>query len=149
MYKTVTVSFRTKRKLMELLDRMSRKWGCSRSSLIEAVLRSFLTGKSDLGVKLDNGVEMKGLEPFVDDERPPEGVTYVTVGGVRVGLPKNRRCRISFDERESVFQLDFAKDNGSGSEASASPGGEQDWMAHPVAPAGAGAASAPSAENRK
>jgi len=149
MYKTVTVSFRTKRKLMELLDRMSRKSGCSRSSLIEAVLHNVLTGKAESGLKLDNRVEIRALEPFTDADGLPEGVTYVTVGGVRVGLPKNRQCRISFDERQSVFQLDFAKGDDDESEGLPSPGGGEDWIAPAVAESNGGFMSAPSAGNHK
>jgi hypothetical protein len=149
MYKTVTVSFRTKRKLMELLDRMSRKSGCSRSSLIEAVLHSVLTGKADSGFKLENRVEIKGMEPFTEEDGPPEDVSYVTVGGVRVGLPKNRQCRISFDERQSVFQLDFTPGQGSGSEVLPSSGKEGDWIGHSIAETDSGRIFAPSTENRK
>lgn len=147
MYKTVTVSFRTKRKLMELLDRMSRKSGCSRSSLIEAVLHNVLAGNADAGLKLDNRVEIRAMEPFGDGDGLPDGVTYVTVGGVRVGLPKNRRCRISFDEKQSIFQLDFAKENDGGPDGLPSQGGGEGWIAHSVADTSAGPVSAPSAGN--
>jgi len=108
MFKTVTISFRTKQELLEWLDRVSRESGCSRSSLIETVLRNYFKGNTGSDIKLENRVEIKGMEPPADETEPPEGITYVTVGEVCVGLPKNRPCRISFDETQSIFKLDFA-----------------------------------------
>jgi hypothetical protein len=116
MFKTVTISFRTKRELLEWLDRISRESKCSRSSLIEAVLHNFLINKAGPDIQWENRVEIKGMEPPAGESEPPEGITYVTVGEVCVGLPKNRPCRISFDETQSIFKLDFAAghDGGSG-----------------------------------
>jgi hypothetical protein len=108
MFKTVTISFRTKQELLEWLDRVSRESGCSRSSLIETVLRNYFKGKTGPDIELENRVEIKGIEPLAGESEPPEGITYVTVGEVCVGLPKNRPCRISFDETQSIFKFDFA-----------------------------------------
>jgi hypothetical protein len=126
MFKTVTISFRTKQELLEWLDRISQESGCSRSSLIEAVLRNFLNGKNRSGVQVESRVEIKGVEPLADEAEPHEGITYVTVGDVRVGLPKKRQCRISFDEKQSLFQLDFAADHDSKSEGLPFPEKERD-----------------------
>ena len=50
MFKTATVSFRTKQELLELLDEVSRESGCSRSSLIEMILQKFLADNGGNGI---------------------------------------------------------------------------------------------------
>ena len=102
MFRTVTASFKTRRELLEWLDRMSVQSGCSRSSLIEAVLNKFLTG-ADSGIHVENRVEIKGVGSMPHKDEAPDGITFVTIGGVRVGLPKKpgmpdilRRKAISF-----------------------------------------------------
>jgi hypothetical protein len=132
MFKTVTISFRTKQELLEWLDRVSRESGCSRSSLIETVLRNYFKGKTGPDIELENRVEIKGIEPLAGESEPPEGITYVTVGEVCVGLPKNRPCRISFDETQSVFKLDFAAGYENRSEVLFAPGRAKDLVEHSV-----------------
>jgi hypothetical protein len=149
MFKTVTISFRTKQELLEWLDRVSRESKCSRSSLIETVLHNYLKDKTGSDIHLENRVEIKGMECPVDESESPEGITYVTVGEVCVGLPKNRPCRISFDETQSIFKLDFAAGYESRSGVSAAFGSAVDRAENPVRGTGAGGLSIPSTGDRK
>jgi len=66
MFKTATVSFRTKQELLALLDDVSRESGCSRSSLIEMILRKFLSDNGGNEIQSDNLGEIKGGEHGVD-----------------------------------------------------------------------------------
>ena len=66
MFKTATVSFRTKQELLELLDEVSRESGCSRSSLIEMILQKFLADNGGNGIHVDKLPEIKGGASEVD-----------------------------------------------------------------------------------
>jgi len=117
MYKTVTVSFRTRRELLEWLDRVSVESQCSRSSLIETILRNFLAGRSEKVSQSESHLETKDL-PSIEGEIPSDGIPFVDVGGVRIGLPKNLRCQIFFDKDRSIFQLNFASQEDEAEETS-------------------------------
>jgi len=103
MFKTVTVSFRTKQELLEGLDHICGEFKCSRSSLIETILREFLSGKGG------NSMPTRGLVLNAEQQSDAESddVVHVSLGGVRLGLPKNLRFQIAFDEKSSVFQLEL------------------------------------------
>jgi hypothetical protein len=149
MFKTVTISFRTKQELLEWIDHVSRESRCSRSSLIETVLRNYFKGKTGSDIQLENRVEIKGLEPLAGGREPPEGITYVTVGEVSIGLPKNRPCRISLDETQSIFKLDFAADYENKSGVLFASGREGDHAGHSVKETDAGRLSTASMGGRK
>jgi hypothetical protein len=120
MYKTVTISFRTRKELLEWLDRVSTESQCSRSSLIETILRNFLAERGGKQVLFDDFQEIKDEMknvPSIEGELPSDGVPFVDVGGVRIGLPKNLRCQIFFDKNRSVFQLDFSPQEGNSIES--------------------------------
>jgi hypothetical protein len=117
MYKTVTISFRTRKELLEWLDRVSLESKCSRSSLIETILRNFLAGRGEKVFQPESQIEIKDL-PSIEGEIPSDGSPFVDVGGVRIGLPKNLRCQIFFDKDRSVFQLDFSPHEGDMEETS-------------------------------
>jgi hypothetical protein len=121
MHKTVTISFRTRKELLEWLDRVSAESRCSRSSLIETILRNFLAESGGKQVLFDDFPEIKDEMkdvPSIEGELPSGGGPFVEVGGVRIGLPKNLRCQIFFDRNRSVFQLDFSPQEGSSIESS-------------------------------
>ena len=121
MFKTVTISFRTRQELLEWLDHACRESRCSRSSLIETILRDFLAGRAEKGIHPENRSEIKGGAPPAANAKPPEGITYLTLGGVRIGLPKSLCWRIVFDEKRSIFQLDFTPGDGSATEVLSPP----------------------------
>lgn len=106
MFKTVTVSFRTRQELLEGLDSICEEFKCSRSSLIETILREFLSGKDGSTVWNGNGAVVTAAEQQ-PQEVESERVVYLLLGGVRIGLPKNLRFQILFDEKISAFQLDL------------------------------------------
>lgn len=107
MFKTATVSFRTKQELLELLDHVSRESECSRSFLIEMILRKFLTDNDGSGTKHERPVEIKGCEPSADEGELSDGNVYISMGKFRIGLPKDLGYKIIFDEKKSAFQLDL------------------------------------------
>jgi hypothetical protein len=110
MFKTVTVSFRTRQELLESLDLASRESMCSRSSLIEKILRKFLADIEEKGIRPENSGESKGAAPAEEADVSTDGLVHVTVGKVRIGLPRNLRCKINFDENGSALRLDLASD---------------------------------------
>lgn len=107
MFKTATVSFRTKQELLELLDGVSRESGCSRSYLIEMILRKFLADKGGNGIQSDNPLEIKGGGLGVDVGEQSDGSVYLSLGKFRIGLPKTHGFKIIFDEKNSAFRLDL------------------------------------------
>lgn len=108
MFKTVTITFRTRREMLEWLDQCSRESQCSRSSLIEMVLNNYLTDRIEKRGHLDIKQDMRKKVTALS--RNIEGRDYASVilGGVRIGLPKDRQCTIVFSKDESVFKLNFA-----------------------------------------
>lgn len=107
MFKTAAVSFRTRQELLELLDHVSRESECSRSSLIETILQKFLADKDGNGVQVENQVEIKGGAPAADEGELSDGIVYISMGKLRIGLPKDLGCKIIFDEKNSAFRLDL------------------------------------------
>ncbi|HME45674.1 MAG TPA: hypothetical protein VKF36_21460 [Syntrophorhabdales bacterium] len=107
MFKTVSVSFRTRHELLEGLDRICEEFKCSRSSLIETILREFLSGKDGSAVRNGNLGVVTAAEQQPQEVESGDGVVYLLLGGVRIGLPKNLRFQILFDEKVSAFQLDL------------------------------------------
>ena len=107
MFKTATVSFRTRQELLELLDHFSRESKCSRSSLIETILRKFLADNDVNGVDIDKRIEAGGDMLVADGGEQPEGVVYISVGKFRIGMPKDLAYKIVFDEKKSSFQLNL------------------------------------------
>jgi len=103
MFKTVTVSFRTKQELLDGLDRICGEFKCSRSSLIETILREFLSDKA-LSSNHNHGLDLNVQQR---QGAGSDDVVHVSLGGVRLGLPKNLRFQIAFDEKSSVFQLEL------------------------------------------
>lgn len=106
MFKTATVSFRTKQELLELLNDVSRESGCSRSSLIEKILSKFLVDNAGNGIRLENLAEIKGGATSSVGETS-DGSIYLSLGQLRIGLSKTLGYKIIFDEKKSAFQLDL------------------------------------------
>ena len=108
MFKTVSVSFRTRQELLEGLDRICGEFKCSRSSLIETILREFLSGRGPSAPKNGNGTAAVGAEREYQAVESGDTIVYLSLAGVRLGLPKNLRFQVLFDEKSSAFQLDLA-----------------------------------------
>ena len=115
MFKTATVSFRTKQELLELLDEVSRESGCSRSYLIEMILRKFLADNGENGIKSVNPLEIKRGGPGVDVGELSDGSVYLSSGKFRIALSKTLGYKISFDEKKSAFQIDLLPSGGNAS----------------------------------
>ncbi|MGO9952991.1 MAG: hypothetical protein ACLPN1_12395 [Dissulfurispiraceae bacterium] len=107
MFKTATVSFRTKQELLELLDEVSRESGCSRSSLIEMILRKYLADNGPSGIQFDKLADIKAGASDVDVDELSDGSVYLSLGKLKIGLSKAIGYKISFDENKSAFQLDL------------------------------------------
>ncbi len=124
MFKTATVSFRTKQELLELLDDISRESGCSRSCLIEMILRKFLADKAGEGIRYDKLAEIKGGPTGVDVGELSDGSVYLSSGKFRIGLSKTLGYKIIFDEKNAAFQLDMlpSGENASGVKVSQEAG---------------------------
>jgi hypothetical protein len=108
MFKRVTVSFRTRQELLEGLDRICGELKCSRSSLIETILREFLSDRGGSILQHGSRGVSKGAEQHPHAVESGNGVVYLSLAGVRLGLPKNLRFQVLFDEKNSAFQLDLA-----------------------------------------
>jgi hypothetical protein len=108
MFKTVTVTFRTRREMLEWLDQCSRESQCSRSSLIEMVLSDYLADRIEKRGHLDIKQDMRKKITALSQNIESRDYASVILGGVRIGLPKDRQCTIVFSKDESVFKLDFA-----------------------------------------
>jgi hypothetical protein len=115
MFKTATVSFRTKQELLELLNDVSRESGCSRSSLIEKILSKFLVDNAGNSIRLENLDEIRGGATSADVGELSDGSVYLSLGQLRIGLSKTLGYKIIFDEKKSAFQLDLlpSSDNSS------------------------------------
>ncbi|HVN94944.1 MAG TPA: hypothetical protein VMT62_00795 [Syntrophorhabdaceae bacterium] len=125
MFKTVTISFRTKQELLDWLDHVSQESKCSRSALIEAILRKSIDEGFQGDTMFNRIVEERGSAAAEERSLSSEDVSYVTVGGVKIGLPKNISCNISFDQDKSTFSLDLTPVDGNVTEASKrEPGGQ-------------------------
>ena len=107
MFKTVTVSFRTRQELLEGLDLICEEYKCSRSSLIETILREFLSSREGSPVQNGSWDIVTATEQHTQEVETGDGIVFLLLGGVRVGLPKNLRFQILFDEKISAFQLDL------------------------------------------
>ena len=107
MFKTVSVSFRTRHELLEGLDRICEEFKCSRSSLIETILREFLSGKDGSTVRNGSWGVVTAAEQQPEAIESENGVVYLYLGGVRLGLPKNLCFQVLFDEKNSAFHLDI------------------------------------------
>ena len=107
MFKTVTVTFRTRREMLEWLDQCSRESQCSRSSLIEMVLSNYLADRIEKRGHLDVKQDMRKKVAVLSRSIESNDYASVILGGVRIGLPKDRQCTIVFSKDESAFKLDF------------------------------------------
>lgn len=108
MFKTVTVTFRTRREMLEWLDQCSRESKCSRSSLIEMVLNGYLADRMEKRGHLDVKQDMRRKVAVLSRSIESQDYASVVLGGVRIGLPKDRQCTIVFSKDEYAFKLDFS-----------------------------------------
>lgn len=108
MFKTEVITFRTSRELREFLDREGQEAKCSRSTLIETILRDFQEVKRE-GVFPPEAVgTRKAFGWPVKRADEGEEMKFLMLGGVRIALPKNLPLKISFNEGAGAFQIDLA-----------------------------------------
>jgi hypothetical protein len=93
--------------LREFLDREGRESKCSRSSLIEKVLRDFLAVKEGGVSPTEAGGARKTSAWPVKRGDDGEEMKILMLGGVRIALPKDLPVKISFDEGAAAFQIEL------------------------------------------
>jgi metal-responsive CopG/Arc/MetJ family transcriptional regulator len=81
MFKTVTVTFRTRREMLEWLDQCSRESKCSRSSLIEMVLSGYLADRMEKRGHLDVKQDMRKKTAVLTTSIENQDYASVILGG--------------------------------------------------------------------
>ena len=108
MRKTVMISFRTSQELKDCLDRIVSQSNGSRSSMIEVMLRDFLSRNQEKWAQAPDSMGPRGPCIMEEERDRSEKHVYLLLGGVRIGLPKNLQSRITLDEKTGGYQIEFA-----------------------------------------
>ena len=108
MRKTIMISFRTSQELKESLDRIVCASNNSRSSIIEMIMRDFLSRNQEKGTHAPTGNGRMEFSVTKEEVSGSEKNVYLLLGGIRVGLPKNLQSKISLDEKTGIYQIEFS-----------------------------------------
>ena len=107
MFKTEVITFRTNQELRQFLDQAGRESQCSRSSLIERLLRDSLAVRRKEVFPEDARGAKKNHEWSVEKGEDGGDMQIITLGGVRIAVPENMPVKVSFDEREAALQIEL------------------------------------------